>query len=157
MEGWKDGRMEGWKDGRVEGWKGGRVEGWKDGRMEGWKGGRMEGWKGGRVEGWKDGRMEGWKDGRMEGWKDGRMEVLDVQNLCKSINKKPFLTELTFQVAAGESLILLGENGSGKTLLINILATLVEPTSGTVSISGMNAFSNFKTGASTHRVYTGCI
>lgn len=70
--------------------------------------------------------------------------MLDVQNLYKSINKKPFLTELTFQVAAGESLILLGENGSGKTLLINILATLVEPTSGTVSISGMNAFSNLK-------------
>lgn len=70
--------------------------------------------------------------------------MLDVQNLCKSIDKKPLLSELTFQVAAGESLILIGENGAGKTLLINILATLVEPTSGTVSISGMNAFSNLK-------------
>ncbi len=70
--------------------------------------------------------------------------MLDVQNLCKSIDKKSFLSGLTFQVAAGESLILIGENGSGKTLLINILATLVEPTSGTVSVSGMNAFSNLK-------------
>ena len=60
------------------------------------------------------------------------------------LTKKPFLSGLTFHVAAGESLILIGENGSGKTLLINILATLVEPTSGTVSISGMNAFSNLK-------------
>ncbi len=70
--------------------------------------------------------------------------MLDVQNLSKSIDKKPFLSDLTFQVGTGESLILLGENGSGKTLLINILATLVEPTSGTVSILEMNAFSNLK-------------
>ena len=70
--------------------------------------------------------------------------MLDVQNLCKSIDKKPFLSELTFQVAAGESLILLGKNGAGKTLLLNILATLVEPTSGTVSIAGIDAFSNLK-------------
>ncbi len=70
--------------------------------------------------------------------------MLDVQNLSKSIDKKPFLSELTFQVAAGESLILLGRNGAGKTLLLNILATLVEPTSGTVSIKGIDAFSNLK-------------
>ncbi len=68
--------------------------------------------------------------------------MLDVQNLCKSFDKKPFLTELTFQVAAGECLILLGKNGAGKTLLLNILATLVKPTSGTVSIAGINAFAN---------------
>ena len=70
--------------------------------------------------------------------------MLDVQNLCKSFDKHPFLTELTFQVAAGECLVLLGQNGSGKTLLLNILATLIEPTSGTVSIEGINAFANLK-------------
>jgi len=70
--------------------------------------------------------------------------VLDVQNLCKFFDKKPFLTELTFQVAAGECLILLGRNGAGKTLLINILATLVEPTSGTVFMDGVDAFANLK-------------
>ncbi len=72
----------------------------------------------------------------------GGVEVLDVQNLCKSIDKKPFLTELTFQVAAGDCLILLGKNGAGKTLLLNILATLVKPTSGTVTIDGGDAFAN---------------
>ena len=70
--------------------------------------------------------------------------MLDVQNLCKSFDKKPFLTELTFQVAAGECLVLLGRNGVGKTLLLSILATLVEPTSGTVSINGVDAFANLK-------------
>lgn len=70
--------------------------------------------------------------------------MLEVQNLSKSFDKKPFLTELTFQVATGECLILLGKNGSGKTLLLNILATLVEPTSGSVSIDGIDAFANLK-------------
>ena len=70
--------------------------------------------------------------------------MLDVRNLCKSFGKKPFLTELTFQVAAGECLVLLGRNGAGKTLLLNILATLVEPTSGTVSIDSVDAFVNLK-------------
>ena len=70
--------------------------------------------------------------------------MLDVQNLCKSFKKKSFLTELTFQVAAGECLVLIGKNGTGKTLLLNILATLVEPTSGTISIDGIDAFSNLK-------------
>ena len=70
--------------------------------------------------------------------------MLEVQNLSKSFDKKPVLTELTFQVAAGECLVLLGKNGTGKTLLLNMLATLVEPTSGTVSIDGIDAFANLK-------------
>ena len=73
-----------------------------------------------------------------------KLKMLDVQNLCKSFDKKPFLTELTFQVAVGECLVLLGKNGAGKTLLLNILATLVEPTSGSVSINGIDAFANLK-------------
>lgn len=101
--------------------------------------------------------MEGWKMGshpfllpifqsflpRMRA-NHGGVEVLDVQNLCKSFDKQPFLTELTFQVAAGECLILLGRNGAGKTLLLNILATLAEPTSGSVFIDGIDAFANLK-------------
>lgn len=70
--------------------------------------------------------------------------MLEVHNLSKSFDKKPFLTELTFQVASGGCLVLLGRNGAGKTLLLNILATLVEPTSGRVSINGINAFANLK-------------
>ena len=70
--------------------------------------------------------------------------MLEVQNLCKSFDKKLLLTELTFQVAPGARLVLLGKNGAGKTLLLNILATLVEPTSGNISIDGTDAFANLK-------------
>lgn len=68
--------------------------------------------------------------------------MLDVQNLCKSIAKKVILEDLSFSVSTGEFLILLGGNGEGKTLLLNILATLVKPTSGRVTISKLDAFSN---------------
>lgn len=70
--------------------------------------------------------------------------MLDVQSLCKSLDNKPVLKELTFQVGYGECLILLGRNGAGKTLLLNILATLVEPTAGSLSIAGVDAFMNLK-------------
>lgn len=72
------------------------------------------------------------------------LKMLDVQNLCKSFDKQPHLTDLTFRVEAGECLALLGRNGAGKTLLLNLLATLVEPTSGIISIADCDAFRNLK-------------
>lgn len=65
--------------------------------------------------------------------------MIRVQELCKSFHRKPILTELTFQLDAGERLALLGVNGSGKTLLLKILATLIQPTSGSVEIAGYDS------------------
>ncbi len=65
--------------------------------------------------------------------------MIRVQELCKSFHRKPILTELTFQLGAGERLALLGVNGSGKTLLLKILATLIQPTSGSIEIAGYDS------------------
>ncbi|MBI1930876.1 ABC transporter ATP-binding protein [Candidatus Poribacteria bacterium] len=65
--------------------------------------------------------------------------MIRVQELCKSFQRKPILTELTFQLDGGERLALLGVNGSGKTLLLKILATLIQPTSGSVEIAGYDS------------------
>ncbi len=46
------------------------------------------------------------------------------------------LSDITFDVPMGKIVCLLGPNGSGKTTLLKILAGLVEPTSGSVSILG---------------------
>ena len=62
--------------------------------------------------------------------------MIYVQELCKSFQQKPILTDLTFHLEAGDRLGLLGPNGSGKTLLIKILATLIKPTSGSIKIAG---------------------
>ena len=46
------------------------------------------------------------------------------------------LVELSFDAHAGEILAVLGPNGAGKTTLVEILATLLSPTSGTAHICG---------------------
>ena len=70
--------------------------------------------------------------------------MIEVQNLSKSVKGNTIFTDLTFRVESGESLALLGANGSGKTSLLRILATLTKPTSGTLSIAGLDAFANLR-------------
>ena len=65
--------------------------------------------------------------------------MIHVQELCKSFQQKPILTDLNFHLEAGDRLALLGPNGSGKTLLIKMIATLIKPTSGAIEIAGYNA------------------
>lgn len=65
--------------------------------------------------------------------------MIHVQELCKSFQQKPILTDLNFHLETGDRLALLGPNGSGKTLLIKIIATLIKPTSGSIEIAGYDA------------------
>lgn len=48
------------------------------------------------------------------------------------------LQDVSFALAAGECVALLGVNGAGKTTLARILGTLLSPTSGTAAICGID-------------------
>ena len=48
----------------------------------------------------------------------------------------PALTEVSFGVDAGETVGVIGANGSGKSTLLKLLAGIVRPTSGRVSVDG---------------------
>jgi ABC-2 type transport system ATP-binding protein len=48
------------------------------------------------------------------------------------------LRDITFQVGRGEIFGLLGENGAGKTTLLHMLAMLVMPDTGSVTVDGVN-------------------
>ena len=70
--------------------------------------------------------------------------MIHVQELCKSFQQEPILTDLNFHLEAGDRLVLLGPNGSGKTLLIKILATLIKPTSGSIEVAGYDAIKDIR-------------
>src|SRR5262245_20027665 len=50
------------------------------------------------------------------------------------------LNDVTFDLAEGQLLMLMGKNGSGKSTLLKILATLVLPSSGEASILGHDLY-----------------
>src|SRR5207247_7195551 len=47
--------------------------------------------------------------------------------------------DVSFTVAAGETLVLLGRSGSGKTTTLKLINRLLEPTSGAVLVQGRPA------------------
>lgn len=64
--------------------------------------------------------------------------VLQVANLSRRFyGRKEFAVEdVSFCVRTGEFLVISGANGSGKSVLMHLIAGLDEPTSGTVTLSG---------------------
>src|SRR5262249_18771396 len=51
---------------------------------------------------------------------------------------------LSFEVAPGEIVAVLGKTGCGKSTMFNLIAGLIEPTSGEVTVSGHNPFRDFE-------------
>jgi phospholipid/cholesterol/gamma-HCH transport system ATP-binding protein len=62
--------------------------------------------------------------------------VIDVVNLSKAFGPKVVLSNVNLQVAEGESLVVLGGSGTGKTVLLRCIMGLLTPDSGRVSIEG---------------------
>jgi heme exporter protein A len=63
------------------------------------------------------------------------MPAVEIRDLAKSYNRRLIFKDLTASVAAGGALVVTGPNGSGKTTLLRILAGLVRPSSGTVTMT----------------------
>jgi sulfate transport system ATP-binding protein len=59
-----------------------------------------------------------------------------VRSVSKSFRGTVVLQDIDFDVAEGESLVLLGASGSGKTTILRIIAGLEEPDTGRVILHG---------------------
>ncbi|MFE5797208.1 ABC transporter ATP-binding protein [Streptomyces sp. NPDC056503] len=63
--------------------------------------------------------------------------LVDVRRLAVRRGRVEALRRVDLQVAAGETIALMGRNGAGKSTLLSTLVGMVAPTSGTVRVSGL--------------------
>ena len=63
--------------------------------------------------------------------------VVDVAGLRKSFDRAEVLRGLSFQLERGETLVVMGGSGSGKTVLLRHVAGLIRPDAGEVRVFGL--------------------
>jgi len=62
--------------------------------------------------------------------------LLQVERVSKSFGSRSVLKNVTFSVEDGETVVLLGSSGVGKSTLLKIIAGLVRPDSGRIRVNG---------------------
>ncbi|MDR0773276.1 MAG: ATP-binding cassette domain-containing protein [Wolbachia pipientis] len=64
-----------------------------------------------------------------------RNPIISILNLSLSFDDRTVLKDLNFDILKGESLVILGGSGSGKSVLTKIIIGLLAPDSGSVKIN----------------------
>ena len=63
-------------------------------------------------------------------------QVLIIHNLCKSFGDNHVLVEFNLELIKGESVVVLGKSGSGKSVLIKCIIGLLKPDKGSIEMFG---------------------
>ncbi|RYZ98648.1 MAG: ABC transporter ATP-binding protein [Sphingobacteriaceae bacterium] len=66
--------------------------------------------------------------------------MIKVDNLSKHFCNVKAVDDISFEVGEGETMVLLGTSGCGKTTTLKMLNRLIEPTSGSIFINGKNIY-----------------
>ncbi|WP_083884106.1 ATP-binding cassette domain-containing protein [Nocardia higoensis] len=85
---------------------------------------------------WRTDQKTGGIPGPAPGTTGARVPAIQVDGLVKSYGEVQALQGVSFEVARGEVLGLLGPNGSGKTTTVTLLSTLQRPSAGSARICG---------------------
>ncbi|WP_338870788.1 ABC transporter ATP-binding protein [Spirosoma sp. SC4-14] len=64
--------------------------------------------------------------------------MIDVRNLTKTFASHTAVDGVSLTVGRGETLVLLGTSGSGKTTTLKMINRLIEPTSGSIRVDGID-------------------
>jgi osmoprotectant transport system ATP-binding protein len=62
--------------------------------------------------------------------------IIEFRDVSLRLNGRAIVCNLSFQVEPGETLVLVGRSGSGKTTTLKLINRLLEPTSGQVLVEG---------------------
>ncbi len=65
--------------------------------------------------------------------------LVEIKGVKKSFGAKPVLRKIDFTLRRAERLALLGANGAGKTTLLRLLACLIQPDSGTITLNDLDS------------------
>ncbi|HQY88540.1 MAG TPA: ATP-binding cassette domain-containing protein, partial [Tepidisphaeraceae bacterium] len=66
------------------------------------------------------------------------MNLLEIHNLGFAFRDKVVLENVDLSVQVGAILGIIGPNGAGKTTLVKLILGLLEPTSGTIQLNGVD-------------------
>ena len=64
--------------------------------------------------------------------------ILEARNLVKKYGDFTAVKDVNLAIQEGEILVLLGPNGAGKTTIISMVTGLLEPTSGHITVDGLD-------------------
>ena len=73
--------------------------------------------------------------------KDGKEAepIVVLKDVEKELGKKPVLKNLSFHIASGEKVGIIGLNGAGKTTLMNVISGILKPDKGFIRVGGVES------------------
>lgn len=67
--------------------------------------------------------------------------LIEFRGVSQTFGRQQVLRDVSFQVRRGETLVLIGESGCGKSVTLKLMMALLEPTSGQVLWNGQDVWS----------------
>ena len=66
------------------------------------------------------------------------LALIEVRQVSRKFGSLTAVTDVTFTIKAGNICGLVGSDGAGKTTLLRMIATMIPPTGGSISVDGMD-------------------
>ena len=67
--------------------------------------------------------------------------IIEILNLSKNFDNKNILKNINLKITKGESLVIIGKSGSGKSLLMKCVLGILKPSQGKILIGTIQVFS----------------